>query len=86
MTPEDFKGYRLPILAHAFDLKRGLGVDVHLRAGTYQEALDRLERKLQCQQSFLRATGGQYQVRFELIIPHRQRRHGLALVLDLDRV
>lgn len=66
MTPDDFKGERLPVLAHAFDLKRGLGVDVHLRAGTYSEALERLERKLQCNQAFLRATGGKYQVKFDL--------------------
>jgi hypothetical protein len=65
MKPTDWNGHRIPILAHAFSTEHGIGVDVHLRAASEKEAYERLARKLECRQDFLRITGGHYRVKFD---------------------
>jgi hypothetical protein len=66
MKTYDWKGYNIPILAHAFDLSRNIGVDVHLRARTESEALAKLDKKLQkANKAFIRQTEGHYSVKFE---------------------
>lgn len=50
------RGHRIPVLAHCFNLERGVSADVRLRAGTLAEAWDKVLTKLQCRKDFLRET------------------------------
>lgn len=64
MKPGDWNGHKIPLLAHAFSLARGLSADVHIRAASRDEALIEVWKKLQRNQVFLRKTGGEYDVQF----------------------
>lgn len=64
MKQSDWNGHRIPVLAHAYSLAKGVSADVYLRAANEEEAMARLNRKLECRQDFLKATGGVFDVQW----------------------
>ncbi len=68
MKNKDWNGKRMSLLAHVFSFEHDVRpVDVHLHASSQAEAEQRLARKLQCRQDFLRVTGGKFQVKYDLL-------------------
>lgn len=65
MKRGDWNGHRIPLLAHCFNLSKGLGVDIHVRAANEGEAMQAVSRKLEHNRAFLRRTEGHYAVRFD---------------------
>ena len=64
MKRHDWNGIKIPLVAHAFSLSKGIGLDIHINAATEDEARHLVERKLECRQDFLRQTEGHYDLKF----------------------
>ncbi|MCC7304779.1 MAG: hypothetical protein IT558_00810 [Alphaproteobacteria bacterium] len=68
MKTRDWNGHRIPLIAHAYNIARGVGVDLHIRAASLDEAFEKVAQKLQHHQDFLRKTEGHYKVDFAKVI------------------
>ena len=64
MKKKDWNGHKIPVLAHVFNLAKGLGVDLHISAASEHEARSKVAEKLNRNQKFLRRTNGHYDVQF----------------------
>lgn len=64
MKKKDWNGHKIPVLAHVFNLAKGLGVDLHISAASEREARNKVAEKLTRNKKFLRRTNGHYNVQF----------------------
>lgn len=66
MKEKDWTGEKVPVIAHAEDLKHGVGAHFKLKARFEEEAIAKAQEILEAHHgNFLRASQGEYQLKFD---------------------